>query len=179
MGGSSSIVVGNNSDVILKARVAQQQVIITEIDTSAGIGGGVGSFKIDASLKAKFDHKLDVSGFARIGPKEVLSYDLPKGKTTQVYVSVATADDPTPLVICFNFSPPRGKSVVVTKNLTAQVVDEQSRITMFGQESEMYDEDGNVIPGSGGEPVEEIEWVAADGETYTEGMALKVIKMSD
>lgn len=110
---SSSIHVGNGSNITIRARVAQEETRIKEIEANLGLAGGP-PFTLDASLKATLDHSLDVTGFARIAPQEALEFGLSKGSRKPIFVSVTTADEPEPRIVCFNYNPPSKKSVIIT-----------------------------------------------------------------
>jgi len=71
-------------------------------------------------VKASLDHTLDTTGFARVGPAEALEFDVDQTRG-DVFVSVTTADDPTPTVICYNFTPPEGRSMIITDKWTIQL----------------------------------------------------------
>jgi len=193
MGNESSMHVGNCSGKTLRARVAQTETNIKEIEMSVGIKKPL---SLDASMKAILDHHLDVIGFARIGPKDALAFDLPKGNKQPVYVSVTTADDPTPLVVCFNYPPPRDRSVIISKNLTVTL--SQKHISpdkpfcpnpadcrrandpsdeSKGGEMSLKSNRGNAETEKG--ESEEDGWMTDDGMFYTSDMAIKVHHMSE
>jgi len=175
MGNENSIYVGNDSDKTIMVRVNQERTVIKDLD----VGLSAGATKVDASMKAKFDHQLSIEGYSRIGPKEVLEHNVSRWKS-EAYVSVTTADDPEPLIICVNFSPPKNRPVLISKNLTPTLAD-KSR-TMEIRASSFECDDGGQGPADGQmqmETVETIEWVTDDGTTYNKDMMFKIHKTGD
>jgi len=113
-----NIHVANASTKVLRVRVTQVRVTITEIDTSGSLS--VKAFSLSGSVKASLDHTLDTTGFARLSPGEALEFEVNVGDGDS-YVTVTTADDLEPMVIAYNYTPPSGRSVIVTDKWTLQL----------------------------------------------------------
>jgi len=110
--------VANGSDKYLRVRVTQERVTISDIDIVAKAAAG--TFSVAGGVKASLDHTLDTTGFARLAPGEALEFDVDE-REGDVYVSIMTADDPEPMIIAYNFTPPEHRSVIVTEHLTLQL----------------------------------------------------------
>ena len=80
---SSSMHVGNASSRTVRGPSScRKEVRVREIDASLTLAGP--PFSLDASLKAKLDRSLDVTGFVRIASHEALEFALPRGSFKQV-----------------------------------------------------------------------------------------------
>jgi len=113
-----NIHVANASTKVLRVRATQVRVTITEIEASGSVS--VKAFSLSGDVKASLDHTLDTTGFARLAPGEALEFEV-NATEGDVYVTVTTADDPVPMVIAYNFTPPPGRAVIVTDKWTLQL----------------------------------------------------------
>jgi len=175
MGGKSSIHVVNLSQKTVRARVAQEVTTLKEVDATVGLNGPQKT--LNASVKGSFDYSLDTTGFARIAPKEALEFALPKGSNSQIYVSIATADDPEPLIICFNYSPPPGKSVAVTSKYS--IVLSSKLPPPEGDLWESAAVASKVALGHRASVPAKDTWETEDGVKYTAEMARRIISQTE
>jgi len=188
--GSSCVYIGNNSSRTILARAAQLETRVRQLEVAAGFD--VGSCAVDGSFKETLEHHLDVTGFARIGPGEVLAFVLPEGHRKQVYVSVTT-DEPTPLIICRHYPPPHNKSVVVTNKGTVLLSKRRLSKALPPSSSFMCEnlrEEEKEGSTDGEDSTDSCEddmcddmgmgtWVTEDGMIFTSDMVKKIHLQSD
>jgi len=113
-----NIHVANASSRPIRVRVSQTKVNIKEIEMAGKIAA---PFSLDAKVKLSLDHTLDIAGFACIGPGESLEFDVDNMTWQSEYITVLTVDEPNPKVICYNYDPPMGRSVIITEHGTVQL----------------------------------------------------------
>jgi len=151
MGGYQSLMhVGNASSKTMWVRVAVEQTRIKEIE--ATVGAGIQDARLDASVKAKLDYNLGLTGFARIGPQHALDFPYPQGyvQNTPLFVTITTADDPEPTVPCYNYTPPHSKSIIITEDCTLTL-------------SEIKTDDGK-----------DQDWITEKGWSYKSSDAIRI-----
>jgi len=111
--------VANGSSAPIRVRVSQMKLDIKDIEMSAKVSALEGSFK------ANMVWDPDQSGFVLVGQGECLEFDVDDLSWSEGYVTIITDDTP-PKIICDNYNPPCGRSVIVTDHHTIQLS------TLFG-----------------------------------------------